>query len=292
VTDNELGGNAVTTPLTQVPVPVATLGEGPIWDAGQQALYWVDIPECLVHRLDADGSITTWAAGQPVGTVVPRASGGLVVAARDGFMAMDPDTGHLTMLAAVEQDRAQTRMNDGACDRTGRFYAGTMAADESPGLGTLYRLDLDLQVSKLATGLGISNGIGWSPDERLMYYIDSLDHQVDVFDYDAATGAIEGRRKFAAVGGGDVVPDGLTVDADGNVWVAVWGGAAVLRHDPDGRVRQTVEVPATQVTSCVFGGPDLDRLYITSAAGGGAAAGGLFVCEPGVTGQPSHPFRG
>jgi sugar lactone lactonase YvrE len=282
----------VTTPLTQVPVPVATLGEGPIWDGGQQALYWVDIPECLVHRMDADGSITTWAAGQPVGTVVPRASGGLVVAARDGFMAMDPDTGYLTMLAAVEQDRTETRMNDGACDRTGRFYAGTMAADESPGLGTLYRLDPDLQVSSLATGLGISNGIGWSPDERLMYYIDSLDHQVDVFDYDAATGAIEGRRKFAAVGGGDVVPDGLTVDAEGNVWVAVWGGAAVLRHDPDGRVRQTVEVPATQVTSCVFGGPDLDRLYITSAAGGGAAAGGLFVCEPGVTGQPSHPFRG
>jgi sugar lactone lactonase YvrE len=147
-------------------------------------------------------------------------------------------------------------------------------------------------VTALATGLGISNGIGWSPDERLMYYVDSLDHQVDVFDYDPATGAIEGRRKFAAVGGGDVVPDGLTVDAEGGIWVAVWGGGAVLRHDPDGRVRQTVEVPAVQVTSCAFGGPDLDRLYITTAAGGGPGAGALFVVEPGVTGQPSHPFRG
>ena len=277
---------------TQVPAPMATLGEGPIWDAGQQALYWVDIPECLVHRLDADGSITTRDTGQPVGTVVPRASGGLVVAARDGFMAMDPDTGRLTMLAAVEQDRAETRMNDGACDRAGRFYAGTMAADESPGLGTLYRLDPDLQVSSLATGLGISNGIGWSPDERLMYYIDSLDHQVDVFDYDPATGEIDGRRRFAAVGGGDVLPDGLTVDAEGGVWVAVWGGGVVLRHDPDGRVRESLEVPASHVTSCAFGGPDLDRLYISSAAGPGPLGGALFVCEPGVTGQPSHPFRG
>jgi sugar lactone lactonase YvrE len=205
---------------------------------------------------------------------------------------MDPVTGKLTLLAAVEQDRPETRMNDGACDRTGRFYAGTMAADESPGLATLYRLDPNLNVTTLATGLGISNGIGWSPDERLMYYIDSLEHRVDIFDYDPATGAIEGRRKFAAVGGGDVVPDGLTVDADGDIWVAVWGGGAVLRHDPDGRVRQTLEVPATQVTSCVFGGQDLDRLYITTAAGGGAAPGALFVVEPGVTGQPSHPFRG
>jgi sugar lactone lactonase YvrE len=278
--------------LRRVDAPVATLGEGPIWDGEQQALYWVDIPESLVHRMDSGGSVTTWEVSQPAGTVIPRARGGLVVAARDGFMAMDQSTGELTMLAAVEQDRPETRMNDGACDRAGRFYAGTMAADERPGLGTLYRLDPNLQVTALATGLGISNGIGWSPDERLMYYVDSLDHQVDVFDYDPATGAIEGRRKFAAVGGGDVVPDGLTVDAEGGIWVAVWGGGAVLRHDPDGRVRQTVEVPAVQVTSCAFGGPDLDRLYITTAAGGGPGAGALFVVEPGVTGQPSHPFRG
>ena len=184
------------------------------------------------------------------------------------------------------------RMNDGACDRAGRFFAGTMARDETPGAGTLYRLDPDHEVTPLITGLGISNGIGWSPDERLMYYIDSPTHRVDVFDYDPATGAIDGRRRFAAVGAGGAVPDGLAVDANGGVWVAVHGGGAVLRHDPLGTVVQSIELPAAHVTSCAFGGRNLDRLYITTAAGPGTGGGALFACEPGVTGLPGHPFRG
>jgi len=282
----------MTTQPTRVQAPVCTLGEGPVWDARDQSLYWVDIPERRVHQIAADGSLSSWDTGQPVGTVVPRASGGLAVAVRDGFMALDPVSGALTTLAEVERDQPGNRMNDGACDRAGRFYAGTMADDESPGAGALYRLDPDLSVTRLVTGVGTSNGIGWSPDERLMYYTDSQVHRVDVFDYDPATGQIEGRRPFAAVGKGDVVPDGLTVDADGGVWVAVWGGYALLHHDPAGSVIETVDLPAAQVTSCVFGGPDLNRLYITTAAGPGESAGALFVCEPGVTGQPSHPFRG
>jgi sugar lactone lactonase YvrE len=282
----------VTGQLRRVPAPVADLGEGPVWAGGEQALYWLDIPADRLHRMAADGQLTSWAVGQPAGAVVPRASGGLVLAARDGFLAMDQASGALTSLAAVEQDRPENRMNDGACDRAGRFFAGTMADDERPGAGALYRLDPDLTVTTLLTGTGISNGIGWSPDERLMYYADSLTYQVDIFDYDPATGAIGGRRRFAAVGQGDVMPDGLTVDANGEVWVAVWGGGALLRLDPGGRIRETIEVPAANVTSCVFGGPDLDRLYITTAAGEGAGAGALFVAEPGVTGQPSHPFRG
>jgi sugar lactone lactonase YvrE len=282
----------MTMQPTQVDAPVCTLGEGPVWDARDQSLYWVDIPEGRVHQIAADGSLSSWDTGQPVGTVVPRSSGGLVVAVQDGFMALDPASGALTTLAEVERDRPENRMNDGACDRAGRFYAGTMADDESPGAGALYRLDPDLSVTRLVTGVGTSNGIGWSPDERLMYYTDSQVHRVDVFDYDPATGQIEGRRPFAAVGKGDVVPDGLTVDADGGVWVAVWGGYAVLHHDSAGNVIETVDLPAAQVTSCVFGGPDLNRLYITTAAGPGESAGALFVCEPGVTGQPSHPFRG
>lgn len=283
----------MTTQPTRVQAPVCTLGEGPVWDARDQSLYWVDIPESRVHQIAADGSLSSWDTGQPVGTVVPRASGGLAVAVRDGFMALDPVSGTLTTLAEVERDQPGNQMNDGACDRAGRFYAGTMAFDETPEAGALYRLDPDLGVTRLLTGVSISNGIGWSPDERFMYYIDSQVHRVDVFDYDPATGEIAGRRPFAAVGDGGVVPDGLTVDADGGVWVAVWGGYAVLHHDPGGKVIETVDLPAAaRVSSCVFGGPDLDRLYITTAAGPGESAGALFVCEPGVTGQPSHPFRG
>jgi sugar lactone lactonase YvrE len=280
------------TEPTQVRAPISELGEGPVWDGEAQTLYWVDTRPGLVHRMAADGSLTAWDVGQPVGAVVPRASGGLVVAVRDGFIALDPATGELAMLAGVEQDNPQTKMNDGSCDRAGRFYAGTMGFSEEPGLGTLYRLDPDLRVTPLLTGVGISNGIGWSPDDRLMYYVDSLTHRVDVFDYDPATGAIDGRRQFAAVGEGDVVPDGLTVDAEGGVWVAVWGGHALLRHDPAGQLVQTVEFPAALVTSCAFGGAGLDRLYVTTAAGPGDCAGALFVVEPGVAGLPSYPFRG
>jgi sugar lactone lactonase YvrE len=282
----------VTTQPTRVQAPAATVGEGPVWDGEDQSLYWVDIPAGRVHRMDSGGSFTTWDLGQPAGAVVPRAAGGLVVAVKEGFVALDPASGEVTPLAAVERDRPGNRMNDGACDRAGRLFAGTMAEDERPGQGTLYRLDPDLTVTPLVTGLGISNGIGWSPDERLMYYVDSLDHRVDVFDYDPAAGQIDGRRPLAAVGGGDAVPDGLAVDADGGVWVAVWGGGVVLRHDPSGQVREIVELPAARVSSCAFGGPGLDRLFITTAAGPGTGGGSLFVCEPGVTGQPGHPFRG
>ena len=271
---------------------MCTLGEGPVWDARDQSLYWVDIPEGRVHRLAADGSLSNWDTGQPVGAVVPRASGGLVVAVRDGFAALDPVSGALTMLAEVEMDQPGNRMNDGSCDRAGRFFAGTMAFDESPEAGALYRLDPDLTVTTLLTGVGISNGIGWSPDEQLMYYIDSPAHQVDVLDYDAATGQIGGRRTFKVVGEDDVVPDGLTVDAEGGVWVALWEGYALLHLDKGGELIETLDLPAARVTSCAFGGPDLDRLYITTAEGPGESGGALFVCEPGVTGQPSHPFRG
>jgi sugar lactone lactonase YvrE len=282
----------VTTQPIQVQAPLATVAEGPVWDSAEQALYWVDIPEGRVHRMDAGGSFTTWDVGQPAGVVVTRAGGGLVVGVKDGFVALDPASGEMTMLAAVEQERPGNRMNDGACDRAGRFFAGTMAEDERPGEGTFYRLDPDLRVRTLVTGVGISNGIGWSPDERLMYYLDAQDHQVDVFDFDAATGEIDGRRPFAAVGGGDVVPDGMTVDAAGGVWVAVWGGGVVLRHDPSGRVQEAIELPAARVSSCTFGGPGLDQLFVTTAAGPGTLGGSLFVCEPGIIGQPSHPFRG
>jgi sugar lactone lactonase YvrE len=167
-----------------------------------------------------------------------------------------------------------------------------MAADESPGQGAFYRLDPDHSVHRLFGGVGISNGIGWSPDDRLMYYADSLAYRVDVFDYDAATGAIGGRRPLVSLGGGEVMPDGLAVDAEGGVWVAVWGGGVVRRYSPSGELTAEVALPAANVTCPAFGGPDLDQLYITTAAGPGSEAGALFSCPAGVTGMPAHPYRG
>jgi len=279
------------TSLTSLPVPAAELGEGPCWDAADGTLYWVDVPPGRVHALDADGRLRSWEAGQPVGAVALRAAGGLVLAAADGFLTLDTGTGEVARLVRVDHGPA-VRMNDGACDRAGRFYAGSMAADESPGLGALYRLDPDHRLTRLITGIGISNGIGWSPDDRQMYYVDSLDHRLDVLDYDPATGEVGERRTVAGIGGGGVVPDGLTVDADGGIWVAVWGGGVVHRFTPDGALTATVEVPATYVTCPTFGGEDLATMYITTAAGPGDGAGRLFACRPGVTGQPTHPYRG
>jgi sugar lactone lactonase YvrE len=276
-----------------VAVPGLELGEGPSWDAASQALYWIDAPPGLVYRLGAGGlPATSWPLGMPIGAVFPRAGGGLVVPASDGVLTLDPVSGDVAMLAPIEADKPANRMNDGACDRAGRLYVGTMAADESPGRGALYRLDPDLTVTVLATGVGISNGIGWSPDDQLMYYSDSLAYRVDVFEYDPATGDVANRREFVRIGAGDYVPDGLAVDAEGGVWVAHWGGSVLCRYLRDGRLDQTVKLPHAHVTSCAFGGPDLDQLYITTAAGPADREGGLFVLAPGVTGLPSYPFGG
>ncbi len=276
---------------TPVAAPLSELGEGPCWDATSQALYWVDIPAGRVHCLDSAGEHSSWDVGMPVGAAVPRASGGLVVAAANGFYSLDPDTGAVDLLAAAP-GQADTRMNDGKCDRAGRFYAGTMAMDESPGQGSLYRLDPDHSVTEIYTGIGISNGIGWSPDDRLMYYIDSFDYRVDVLDYDPQTGRMGERRPFARLGSDDVVPDGMAVDSEGGVWVAVWGASVIQRYDPAGELTSVVRLPAAHVTSCAFGGPELDQLYITTAAGPGGCAGALFTCPAGIAGLPAYRFGG
>jgi sugar lactone lactonase YvrE len=278
--------------LERLPVAAGALPEGPYWDAAAGGVYWVDIPPGRVHFLGESGGQRSWEAGQPVSAVVARAGGGLALAARDGFLALDPATGETANLAAVELDRPGNRMNDGACDRSGRFFAGTKAEDDAPGAGALYRLDPDLAVTRVIGGVTISNGIGWSPGERLMYYADSPTLQIDVFDYDPAAGTVEGRRRFASLGDGDAMPDGLAVDAEGGVWVALWGGSAVHRYDADGRLDRVVEVPHVNVTSCAFGGAGLDLLYVTAAAGAGAAEGALYRIPAGVTGLPAHPFRG
>jgi sugar lactone lactonase YvrE len=274
-----------------VAVPMSELGEGPCWDAASQALYWVDIPGHRVHRLDQGGGHRSWDVGMPPGAVVPRASGGLVIAAANGFYTLDPDTGAVAELAPAP-GQPGTRMNDGKCDRAGRFFAGTMAWDETPGHGSFYRLDTDQKVTEIYSGIGLSNGLGWSPDDRLMYYIDSLEYRVDVLDYDLATGQPGGRRPFAQLGSGEIVPDGLAIDSEGGVWVAIWGGGVIQRYDAGGTLTSVVKMPASFVTSCAFGGPDLDQLYITTAAGPGRCAGALFTCPAGITGLPAHHYGG
>ncbi len=278
--------------LERLPAPPAQLGESPCWDAAAAALYWVDINASRIHRLDGGGRLETWQLGQPASALALRRGGGLVAAAGDAFLALDPATGATARLATVDHGRDGVRLNDGACDQAGRMYAGSMAADETPGAGALYRLDPDRSVHRLLTGVGISNGIGWSPDNRLMYYVDSLTRQLDVFDYDPATGAIGGRRVLAGVGRGTGLPDGLAVDADGGIWVAVWGEGAVHRYSAAGELTEVIEVPAANVTCCAFGGPDLRTLYITTAAGPGQFGGSLFAARPGPAGQRVHPWAG
>lgn len=277
----------------------ADLGEGPRWDSRRQRLLWVDIMRGRVHAFTpSTGACRNFAVGRPVGALACATDGTLVLAVAGGFAHLDLDAGRFEMLAAVEADRPQNRMNDGACDGAGRFWAGTMALDEGPGAGALYRLDPDLTVHTMLTGVTISNGLDWSPDGRVMYYVDSPTRRIDAFDFDTSTGAIANRRTLVDVPADAGVPDGLTVDAAGFVWLALWGGAALRRYAPDGTLERVVPLPVTHPTSCAFGGTALDELYVTSARRPLTAeekarqpqAGGVFRLRPGVAGRPANLF--
>jgi sugar lactone lactonase YvrE len=279
----------------------ADLGEGPIWDSRIGSVVWVDIPNGKVLILDPRGdSLQELDIGQPVGAVAPRLAGGYVLAVRDGFATLDPATGTVDLVAPVDSDAPETRMNDGICDRNGRFWAGTMAEDESPGAGALYRLDPDGSATKIFGDVTISNGIDWSPDGTLMYYIDTATQGVDAFDFDAEAGTVSGRRQLIAVEPEAGAPDGLTVDAEGFLWVALWGGGAVRRYAPDGALDAAIRLPATLITSLAFGGDDLEALYVSSAAAYLSPheqaeqphSGKLFRLNPGVRGRPANGFRG
>jgi sugar lactone lactonase YvrE len=280
----------------------ATLGEGAIWDAKLEILYWVDIVGCQVHVYDpATGQNRALDVGQYVGTVVPRRSGGLMLALHHGFASLDLETGQVAVVADPEQDRPGNRFNDGKCDPAGRFWAGTLALDGTPEVAALYRLDADLSVHKMLDRVTCSNGIVWTADNKIMYYIDTAVRRVDAFDYDLETGAISGRRTAFEVPTEMGYPDGSTLDSEGMLWVALWQGGAVSRWNPaTGELLQVVDVPAPNVTSCAFSGPKLDQLYITSARNGLSEqalvdyplAGGLFCAEVGVTGVPAVGFEG
>jgi len=274
----------------------AELGEGPVWDAAREELVWVDVDRGLVHRRVRGREPVTLDVGQSVGCAVPRAGGGLALALRDGFALTEPgDGGAPRLVAPVEAQRSDTRMNDGACDPQGRFWAGTMSLSGDTRTAALYRLDGDLRATRVLPGISVSNGIGWSPDGSTLYHVDSPRRRIDVYDFDVASGRLAGRRAVVAIRAELGTPDGLAVDADGGVWVALWGGSAVHCYSPDGGLEERLELPVTNVTSCCFGGPGLETLYVTTAARGAAhepLAGALFACRPGVRGLPATPFAG
>ena len=285
-----------TADVVALPAPAAELGEGPVWDAALGELIWVDIDRGLVHRRARDRADVTLRVGQPVGCAVPRATGGLALALRDGFALVGPGgEGPPRVVAPVEARRPDTRMNDGACDPRGRFWAGTMSLTGDTRTAALYRLHHDLSVTRVLPGISVSNGLGWSPDGSLLYHVDSPRRRIDVYEFDVDTGAVAGRRAVVAIDAELGTPDGLTVDAEGGVWVALWGGSALHRYSPEGTIDERLELKVRNVTSCCFGDPDLETLYVTTAARGAAdepLAGALFACRPGVRGLPATPFAG
>jgi sugar lactone lactonase YvrE len=281
------------------------LSEGPRWDAERDELLWVDIVKSRLHRASVGADVALREAApiqfdRSVGAAAPAVGGGYVLAAGPGFLFID-NSGTVVELAQPEAGRDDVRMNDGACDPQGRFWAGTMAYDESPGAGVLHRLELDGTCTTVLTGLTISNGIGWSPDGNTMYLSDSGTATIDAFDFDPANGDLSRRRTIVRSTEPGVAGDGLTVDDGGDLWVAMWGGGAVRRYGPDGSLRMTVPVPVDRPTSCAFGGPDRATLFVTTARDGlGAAelarqpdAGRLFCVDGlGVSGPPCAIYRG
>jgi sugar lactone lactonase YvrE len=276
------------------------LAEGPVWDASRGLLWWVDILAGHVHSINpSTGARTRFDAGDAVGAVGLTRSGGLVLALADGFALAGVDGQELTRVPGFSIDRTALRFNDGKPDPWGNFIAGTMASDESGSPpGSLYRLSPDGEVTELFADVGLSNGLDWTDDRRLFYYADSNSGRVDLFDTDPDTGALGPRRPFVTVPEADGIPDGLTLDADGCLWLAVWGSGELRRFTPDGRLDTIVRIPARQITSAAFGGPDLATLYITCAWEGLTPAdraaqphaGDIFACTPGTTGRPPFLF--
>ena len=278
----------------QVTGPVAYHGEGPVWSERWGGLRWVDMLAGDILSLVADGTINRRHVGTIAAALRPRQQGGAVIGVERGF-ALEEADGKIRHLDELWYDD-NVRMNEGGCDPDGRFYCGSMAYDQRPGAGALYRLDPDSSVHVVLENVTISNGLEWSPDGSRAYYNDSPTQRIDVFDYEVESG-LSGRRTFAKVPAEVGLPDGLTVDEEGGVWVALYGGGSVRRYTPDGMLDEVIEVPAKQVTACTFGGRDLDQLFITTSRedlkpSEDPLAGSLFRTAVGVAGMPVREFVG
>ena len=275
--------------------PCAEHGEGPFWDADAGRLLIVDMIAGAVLSVAPDATVERHHLASVAAVLRARRDGGYVLATEDRFLLLGPDLVAQAELPAVFDDPSM-RMNDGGCDPQGRFYVGTMAYDESPGRGALYRLDPDRSVTTVLSGVTISNGLQWTRDGRTAYYVDTPTGRIDRFDVDPATGDLSGRRPFVEVAGPGQ-PDGLAIDEEDAVWVALWGGSAVRRYTPDGRLDLVVDLPVSQVTACTFGGPDLRTLFVTTSQqgiepGSQPDAGAVFRYEAGVRGAVPHAFAG
>jgi sugar lactone lactonase YvrE len=281
----------------------AQIGEGPVWDASTQRLYWVDIVGQELHAFNpSDGTNTTHACPDIVTSVSPRAGGGLLLTLRRSFALFDEASGRFDIIADVEPDRPGNRFNDGKTDRRGRHWAGTMGdIDWNHPIGNLYRFGPDRRAVRVATEIRCSNGIAWSPDDRTMYFCESFAYVIHAYDFDIVSGEIENRRTFATVDAASgSFPDGITVDADGFLWCAQPVFGRLVRYDPNGRIERIIELPVSRGTSVMFGGPDLSTLYITTMRttlderqlSEEPLAGSLLAITPGVRGLAETPFAG
>lgn len=277
----------------------AELGEGPVWDTRQNVLWWVDISGRRLHRFSPDSSQDeALAVANEVGAVVPRRGGGLLCAVREGFAVFGDDC-KMDLVVRAHLDPGM-RMNDAKCDSLGRLWASSMALEATPRAGSLYRLGTNFGLSRVLPELTIGNGLAWSADDRTMYFIDSATRAVDAFDFEANSGELSGRRQVISLPEGVGLPDGMCIDAEGCLWVALFGGSAVRRYTVDGELVGLVNLPVTNVTCPAFGGPGLTDLYVTTAREGLSQtalaaqpeAGGLFVVQPGVAGHAPYEFAG
>ena len=270
------------------------LGEGTIWSARDDAVYWVDILAPALNRLSLkDGAVERWAMPEPLGWVAERAGGGFIGGFKSGFAEISLDPLTITPIGDPEPDLPGNRMNDGKADAQGQIWCGTMDMAEESDSGSLYRLTPDLVWQQMDTGYRVPNGPAFSPCGNWLYHSDTA--RRIMYRFARTADGIADRQPFISFTDADGYPDGMTVDADGHIWVAHWGGGRISRFTPDGRLDRAIALPARQVTNICFAGPDLDRMFVSSAAIGLDATpydGGLFEVDCGVRGLPTHLFAG
>ena len=277
------------------------LGENPLWCSRERVLWWIDIANPALWRLDPrSGAAARWPLPKPPGSIALRERGGFLIAFRSGLAELRAPGGEIAWLDVPDLNLGDERFNDGKVDRAGRFWTGTLDRRIATPIGQLYRVESGFRVAAVDRGFTIANGIGWSPDDRTMYVTDTHARRIYRYDFDRATGRAANRQVFVEIEPGAGGPDGLTVDADGGVWSAQFDRGCIHRYRPDGSLERRIDLPVQRPTSCMFGGADLDTLYVTSARmdltpdalAAQPESGGLFALVPGVRGIPEPRFAG